>query len=164
MGKICARELDGMAKRFVDEQSTMSLSTAENGVPWATPLFYVHLFPAFYFFSSPASRHTREALSPGLAAASISGQAFDWKMIRGIQMSGKVERVGPGEEGARALGGYMRKFSGVSSFFKGEKPGPAAFRERFGVRLYRFSPEVVYYLDNSIGFGFREAVRLGGVT
>jgi len=28
------------------------------------------------------------------------------------------------------------------------------------VRLYRFKPKLVYYLDNSIRFGFREEVKL----
>ncbi|MBE9544544.1 MAG: hypothetical protein IMF02_08640, partial [Proteobacteria bacterium] len=34
------------------------------------------------------------------------------------------------------------------------------FAQRFGVKLYRFIPTLVYYLDNQIRFAFREEVTL----
>jgi len=76
-------------------------------------------------------------------------------------MSGVIESVGPGLDAAGAIHDYLRKFPFVREFFKpGDVLDLAGFSGRFRVRLYRFRPTIVYYLDNRIKFGFRERVTL----
>ena len=115
---------------------------------------------SFYFFSDPSSRHIRETNKSGQASAAIYAESRSWEGIRGIQMSGAVEPVRAGMEAAQVIRGYLKKFSFTREFFKGGKSIDLdAFTDRFRVRLYRFTPRVLYYMDNSIRFGFREEVR-----
>ncbi len=156
-------DLELLTRQVVESQSTLTLATAAGGEAWAAPVYYVNREAALYFFSKPDSRHVRESLAAaGQAAGSIHVPADSWRDIRGIQMSGKIEMVGPGVEAAKAVRGYLRKFPFTLEFFEGEGAKDLdSFRDRFKVRLYRFRPELVYYLDNRIRFGFREKVEAG---
>jgi uncharacterized protein YhbP (UPF0306 family) len=138
----------------------MTLATAGALGPWAAPVYYIFLEPAFYFFSHPSSRHIEESLQSRRTSAAIHAQVFGWQDIRGIQMSGAVEAVSPGPGALRAIRSYLGKFPFTREFFNpSESIDLKAFLSRFRVNLYRFEPEVVYYLDNSIRFGFRERVH-----
>lgn len=156
-----AMEYKTLALRLIEEQHTMTLATAGEQGPWAAPVYYIFLEPAFYFFSSPSSRHIEECLESRRASAAIFAQVFSWQDIRGLQMSGAVKAVSPGPGALRAIGAYLGKFPFTKDFFNPSEPVDlTAFSSRFRVRLYRFEPDLVYYLDNSIRFGFRERVHL----
>jgi hypothetical protein len=154
-------ELRKLAEELIKEQNTMTLSTAVNDVAWAAPVYYANLSFKFYFFSDPASRHIQEALAKCQAAAAIFHQSSTWKEIRGIQMSGALHPLSPGIEAVRALRAYLKKFPFTLEFFgSGEKLDLEGFGKRFRVRLYPYHPELGYYKDNRIRFGFRERVEL----
>ncbi len=154
-------ELRHLAETLIENQSTMTLATSKSNEAWAAPIYFVCRATCFYFFSDPASRHIQEALANGQAAAAIHAEASSWKEIRGLQMSGEIESVGPGLDAVGAIRDYVRKFPFVREFFKpGEVFDLTGFSARFRVRLYRFRPTIVYYLDNRIRFGFRERVSL----
>jgi uncharacterized protein len=154
-------ELRHLAEALVEHQSTMTLATSKSNQAWAAPIYFVCRANCFYFFSDPASRHIQEALATGQAAAAIHAEASSWKEIRGLQMSGEIQSVGPGLDAVGAIRDYVKKFPFVREFFKpGDVLDLAGFSARFRVRLYRFRPTIVYYLDNRIRFGFRERVSL----
>ncbi|MGE5842471.1 MAG: hypothetical protein ACM335_09350, partial [Deltaproteobacteria bacterium] len=112
-------------------------------------------------FSDPASRHTREALASRQAAAAIFHQSSTWKEIRGIQMSGSLHAMSPGLESVRALRAYLKRFPFTMEFFgSGEKLDLEGFGRRFRVRFFQFRPDVLYYTDNRVRFGFRERLDL----
>lgn len=150
-----------MALSLINAQSTMALATARDDCAWAAPVYFVFHKTAFYFFSSPDSRHICEALDSGQASATIYPVVDTWQDIRGIQMAGKIRPAGKGLKALQALHAYTVKFPFVKSFFK---PGQAlnldAFAKRFRVRFYCYKPDLIYYLDNQIEFGFRKAVTL----
>ncbi len=150
-----------LALNLVEEQSTMTLATAKGDVAWSAPVYYVFYKSCFYFFSDPTSRHIQESLASGQASCSIYANASTWQEIRGIQMSGHMESVAPRLGAIEVIRAYLKKFPFTKDLFK---PGQAmdldAFVKRFKVKLYRFKPTLVYYLDNSIRFGFREEVLL----
>ena len=150
-----------MAVNLVTGESTMALATAREDEPWTAPVYFVFRRAAFYFFSDPESRHVREALASGRASATVYPFVSTWQEIRGVQMSGSVERVSPGLEAVQAVRAYVGKFPFTREFFS---PGDAldleGFTKRFKVRLYAFLPKLVFYSDNRIRFGFREEVRL----
>jgi hypothetical protein len=76
-------------------------------------------------------------------------------------MSGNIERVPAGMESIEAIIEYQKKFPFVKDFFRsGHSLDLTAFSERFRVRLYKFKPDLIYYLDNEIRFGFREEVTI----
>lgn len=149
------------AEGLIKEQSTMTLATSGKGEAWAAPVYYIYRKSSFYFFSDPSSRHIRESMESGQASAAIYADSTSWEGIRGIQMSGKVDQVQAGLEAVDAIRIYLRKFSFTKEFFKGgQSIDLDAFTKRFRVKLYRYTPALLYYMDNSIRFGFREEVRL----
>ncbi len=156
-----AAELRALAEELIRDQSIMTLATSRNAEAWAAPVYYVYHNSGFYFFSDPESRHVREALESGQVSVAIHAASFEWQEIRGMQMSGRVERISAGMEALKAVGAYIGKFPFTRDFFTpGAALDIAAFESRFRVRIYRFTPSLAYYLDNKIRFGFREEVAL----
>jgi hypothetical protein len=154
------QDLKKLAAALVNQESTMTLATAGKNTAWAAPVYYVFYRGAFLFFSDPESRHIREALANDQAAAAIYPAADTWQGIRGVQMSGVIRTVRFGVAGTQAVRAYIEKFPFTKEFFEpGQVLDPAIFSKRFRVKLYRFDPHLVFYLDNQIRFGFREEVR-----
>ena len=155
------QELKNLAEDLIKAQSTMALATARENIPWAAPVYYAYLKYCFYFFSDPASRHIQESLASHQASSTIYAPASTWQEIRGIQMSGSVESIPSGLEAIEAIRAYLKKFAFTKDFFTpGQTLDLIAFTSRFRVKLYRFKPSLIYYMDNSIRFGFREKVCL----
>ena len=153
------QELKNLAEDLIKAQSTMTLATARENIPWAAPVYYAYLKYCFYFFSDPASRHIQESLAGNQASSAIYAPASTWQEIRGIQMSGSVENISPGLEAIEAVRAYLKKFAFTKDFFTpGQALDLSAFTSRFRVKLYRFKPSLIYYMDNSIRFGFREEI------
>jgi len=156
-----AQELSKLAVSLADEQTTMTLATASADEAWAAPVYYVLFKSAFYFLSDPKSRHIQEALQSGQSSAAVHAAASTWQEIRGLQMTGAIKPVEGGIEALQALKEYLKKYPFTKELFgKNAVLDISSFRERFGVRLYKFSPSLAYYLDNRIRFAFREAVTL----
>lgn len=157
------QDLSLLAENLIREQTTMTLATAKRNSAWAAPVYYVYFKSCFYFLSDPTSRHIQESLMSGQASAAIYAAASTWQEIRGIQMSGKIENVPAGLMAVEALRVYLKKFPFTKDFFSPvENLDLSAFAKRFKVRLYRFDPDLIYYQDNGIRFGFREHVTLKG--
>ena len=156
-----AEELSELAGRLAAEQTTMTLATAGDDAAWAAAVYYVFFKSAFYFLSSPESRHIKEALEKDRASSAIHASGSSWQEIRGLQMSGDIRPVEGGLEAIQVLRAYLKKFPFTSDFFKkNTSMDPESFWERFGVKLYRFKPSLVYYLDNRIRFAFRAEVKI----
>ncbi len=76
-------------------------------------------------------------------------------------MTGTIEPVEGGLEALQALKEYLKKYTFTKELFgKSAALDIKSFSDRFGVRLYKFTPTRVYYLDNQIRFAFRETVKL----
>jgi uncharacterized protein YhbP (UPF0306 family) len=154
-------DLNALAGRLAAEQFTMTLATAGDDDAWAAPVYYVFFKSAFYFLSSPESRHIKEAIENGRASSAVYASGSSWQEIRGLQMSGSIQPVEGTLEAFQVLRVYLKKFSFTKEFFKkNTSMDPESFWERFGVKLYRFKPALVYYLDNRIRFAFREEVKI----
>jgi len=154
-------EIRALAHEIIHHESTMALATARDNTAWAAPVYYVLYHSAFFFFSSPNSRHILETLRSKQAAATIYPSASTWRGIRGIQMSGTILPVSPGLEAIRSIKAYLDKFPFTKDFFKpGQSMDLDSFGRRFRVRLYKFEPDLIYYMDNEIRFGFRAELTL----
>ena len=155
------QELNDLAGHLATGQNTMTLATAGSDMAWAAPVYYVFFKSAFYFLSAPESRHIKEALENGRASSAVYASGTTWQEIRGLQMSGSVQAVESNLEAIQVLRAYLKKFPFTKEFFKKKSSmNPESFWERFGVKLYRFKPTLVYYLDNRIRFAFREEVKI----
>ena len=147
------------AKKLLAETPAMTLATASGNQAWAAPVYYVARGAGLYFFSSPGSRHIKEALDAGTAACAIHAPDMSWKRLMGLQMTGAVEPVSEKRAAALAVGAYLRKFSFVKAFFAGNPvPTLADLAQKFHAGLYVFLPESVFFMDNSVGFGFRRPI------
>ena len=154
-------ELKRLAEDLIMGQNTMTLATARNSIAWAAPVYYASIEFKLYFFSDPASRHIQECMESGQASAAIFFPASTWQEIRGVQMSGNIRSISVGLESLKVLQAYLKKFSFTKEFFdSSQEMNLDAFVKRFRVKLYRFQPILLYYLDNKIRFGFRERVSL----
>ena len=150
-----------MALELINSQSTMSLATARDNRAWAAPVYYVYFKAAFYFFSSPDSRHIEEGMACEEVSAAIYPAVSSWQEIKGIQMSGSIKKAGLGFTAMGALRAYNSKYPFTKEFFKpGEALDLENFEKRFKVRFYCLVPSIIYYLDNQVEFGFRTEVVL----
>ncbi len=158
---VSKERLKKLAGTLIEGQSTMTLATAQENAAWAAPVYYVFFRSAFYFFSDPGSRHIQESLANCQASAAIHSAASSWEEIRGVQMSGSIDMVSGKLEAVETIGKYLKKFGFAQDFFsKDQAMDLDAFAKRFNVRLYKFKPALIYYLDNSIRFGFREVIDI----
>ncbi len=160
-GKLVTEDCREAALALIQEESTLTLATAGEAGPWSAPVYYVCLDGRFYFFSSPESCHIRQAVASGKAAASLFQQADSWQAIRGIQMTGTVERIRSVALSLKAVASYLKRFPFTREFFP-DDPAPDlnAFFSRFKARLYAFEPTDIFYLDNRFGFGTRQWMDL----
>jgi uncharacterized protein YhbP (UPF0306 family) len=158
---ISEQKVAALAKNLIEKESTMALATARDNRAWSAPVYFVFHKSGFYFFSDPMSRHIQESRMSTQVSATIYPSVSKWQEIRGVQMSGSIEGVSPGLDAIQAIRAYIRKFPFTKEFFKPRATlDLVSFGERFKVRLYRFDPQLIYYLDNEIRFGFRQEVIL----
>jgi uncharacterized protein YhbP (UPF0306 family) len=130
-----------------------TLATHGPDGPWAAAVFYASDGFELCFLSSPSSRHCRNLASSARVAATVQEDYADWREIRGVQLEGTVtELAGADERSARAL--YGEKFR----FVRGPVGVIAQALEK--VRWYRLTPERLYFVDNSRGFGHRDEIAL----
>lgn len=146
---------------FAGSCHVMTLAVSKENMPWTAPVYYIYSAGKFWFFSSPDSRHIIEAaLNSGSAAASVYADPHDWSEIKGLQMTGKIRDGRFSSGSALAFAKYLAKFSFVKNMLKGsERMGLSEFQAAFRAAWYFFEPDVIYYSDNSKGFGFRYKVK-----
>lgn len=133
-----------------------SLTVASCGAEgvWGAAVFYVNDGFRLYFLSAPTTRHSRNIARDARVAVTIQDDCADWRQIKGIQAEGQAVEVGGAEE-SRARELYGAKFPVVGKLAQ----APAVIVKALTkVRWYRFEPERLYFIDNSAGFGHREAV------
>ena len=146
-------ELRERVLAFLAAHNVMTLATAE---PWAAAVFYVNEGFTLYYLSSPRSRHAQTLARDARVAVTIQDDQSDWRVIRGIQLSGSVEPVAPELEAhVRAL--YAGRFPIVGSAGAALAPIVEALKR---IRWYRVLPHELYLVDNTEGFGTRHQLTV----
>jgi uncharacterized protein len=144
---------------YMESHNTMTLATCSGNVPWAATVFYVNEGFRLYFFSVPDSRHCQNlAGNPGVAVT-IQEDYRDWRMIKGIQLEGKVVQIDSVIEKGKAMVAYGRKYPEVIKLFTNPQSG-LFYRAFLKVKFYCVIPEQVFYIDNEQGFGKRQELRV----
>ena len=155
---MAAQWLD-LAMDLIESQSVLTLSTNDETGPWSAPVYFVCMGGIFYFFSSPQSRHIRQALQSKRAAGSIFSQSDTWESIRGIQMAGKFRPVCSPVRSLKVIAIYLKRFPFTRTFFpKHPAPDLTAFFTTFKAKLFAFTPTQVFYVDNRFGLGTRQQI------
>lgn len=145
-----------LVAELLNGQSTLSLATTSaDGSPRVAPLFY---FPGddlqLYWLSSASSVHSRNLKRNPAAAIAIYRPAAGWKEIRGVQMRGAVSIVLDRSERGGIVAAYCARF----------RLGPLFHARIARSKLYRFRPEWVRYLDNSVCAGYKFEFALEGAA
>ena len=132
----------------------MTLATQGPDGPWAAAVFYVNEGPDVYFLSAPSTRHARNLAADGRVAATVQEDYSDWRQIKGIQLEGEVTRLNIADS-VRAAGLFMRKFP-----FTAERRAEEVISMAMSkIAWYRLRTSVLYFVDNSRGFGWRESLE-----
>jgi len=148
------------AKALIQSQRAMVLATSSGTEPWTAPVYYVHIKPGFYFFSSPKSRHIEEGLAPATVSAAIFADSDQWEKIQGLQMSGTIKSVTKKSEQLKVVARFLLKFPFARPFLQSDRPNKDQPQVGDRVRLYVFEPQQAFYLNNRLGFGRRLPVSL----
>lgn len=154
-----AGELKQQILDYIRSHNTMTLATCAGDIPWAATVFYASDDLQLYFFSSPEARHSLNLEVNSRVAVTIQEDYKDWRVIKGIQLEGKVMLVDGIIEKAKAMAVYARKYADVIKLFT--DPSSGIFHKAFlKVKFYRVVPEKVFFIDNEQGFGKRQELIL----
>ena len=141
------------ALAYLAAHHVLTLATTGPEGVWAAAVFYVNEGFDLFFLSAGHTRHGQNLAQNPVAAATIQEDYHDWPAIRGIQLEGDVTLLA-GAEREQALRLYQTKYPFVSP----DNPaiGPALAK----VNWYRLRPRRLYFIDNSLGLGHRDEVRV----
>jgi uncharacterized protein YhbP (UPF0306 family) len=146
------------AMALMDRQKTLVLATSDRNRPWTAPVYYVRIEPAFYFFSSPQSKHITQAMKNSVTAAAVYSEADQWQQLEGVQMVGRIKTVRKKLERIKATARYLKKFPMARSILTEKANNDIGVGAK--ASLYAFYPESVFYMNNQMGFGARMELDL----
>ncbi|CUS03872.2 conserved protein of unknown function [Candidatus Promineifilum breve] len=141
------------ARAYLAGHRVMTLATSGPEGVWAAAVFYVNDGWQLYFLSAGHTRHARNMAASPRVAATIQEDYADWVEIKGIQLEGTVRLL---EGGARAFAivHYAQKFPFV------RRPEATIETALARVNWYCLTPDKLYLVDNSRGFGQRDEIDL----
>jgi uncharacterized protein YhbP (UPF0306 family) len=127
-------------------------TTSPHGSPRAADVYFAADADLdLYFYSDPASRHSRNILRDPRVAVAVHFESMDWHEIKGVQIEGIAACVNDPEERQKAWRLMCEKFPFYESFTD------VVAR----LEIYRITPQWIRWLDNSISFGYKEDFPLG---
>ncbi|KAB2951702.1 hypothetical protein F9B85_11780 [Heliorestis acidaminivorans] len=155
---ITGKEAEEIFEAICAEHRAMTIAVVDAaGLPWSAPVYYLYQYrdneKAFYFLSSPRSRHL-EALQKEAslqASVAIYNEPEAYEEIRGLQMSGIIEEISSLQERAKLLLAFGKRFS----FFDKFLAQPVLIKELEKNKLYRFIPQSIFIVHNEVSFGQR---------
>lgn len=144
--------LRATALAYLRAHNVVTLATTGGDGPWAAAVFYASADFTLYFVSSPDARHSANLAVHPRVAVTVHEDYRDWTAIKGLQMEGFAQVISGAEQSAAAAT-YRAKYP----FVGGVTTLASAFAR---VAWYKVVPDRVFYLDNSIRFGYRGEVPL----
>jgi|SRR5690349_10980097 len=152
-------ELKHQVLAYLRSHNTMTLATCADNLPWASTVFYASDDFRLYFFSAPDSRHSQNVSQNPAVAVTVQEDYHDWRVIKGIQLEGKVTLIDSVLEKGKAMAIYARKYPDVIKLFT--NPASGVFYKAFlKVKFYCVIPEKLFFIDNEQGFGKRQELVL----
>jgi uncharacterized protein YhbP (UPF0306 family) len=92
-------------------------------------------------------------------AVTIQEDYKDWRLIKGIQLEGKLESGDSVIDKAKAIAIYARKYPAVIKLFT--DPANGVYHRAFlKVKFYCVVPERLFFIDNEQGFGKRQELPI----
>ena len=139
----------------------MTVAAADpNGVPWATPVFYVNDGFRLYWLSAPRNRLGAYLRENPRAAVTILDSGRDWQSMRGLQVEGPVNQVDSWKERLSSSHRLLRKFPGLAKDLVSSPIGGHLRRNAPHLRLFCLDIKRCWFTDNSQGSGSRTELDL----
>ena len=131
-----------------------SLATSGQGQPHVVSLMYAYAGFELFWFSDPATMHSRhiDAVPLARVAVTIATDHEDFTTIQGVQMVGVARFLTDPREAAAAFSLLTRRFEFLARIAETSDPVAEALH-RAGI--YRFTPDRVTLIDNTKGFGYK---------
>jgi uncharacterized protein len=147
------QEAKQSALDYLATHHVMTLATTGPAGLWAAAVFYVNDGFRLIFLSAGHTRHAQNLAAQPRTAVTIQEDYADWQAIRGIQLEGLVTRLS-GTAQAAAIARYQTKYP-----FLAQAPPPVQ-QAMQKVNWYQLIPDLLYFIDNSKGFGHRDEIPL----
>jgi len=142
---------------FLDAHHVMTLATSAETIPHAASLMYAREGFTLYWTSDPATRHSCELGMNDRIAATIAPDYTDFRVIRGLQMAGRAERLTVDADVVHARALMEKRYD----FLRELAQGPEALRAAYAkAGFYVLRPERITLIDNTRGFGNKETLEL----
>lgn len=141
------------ALAYLAAHQVVTLATHGPEGLWAAAVFYASDGFDLCFLSAGHTRHARNIAASPAVAATIQEDYRDWPSIQGIQLSGAARQL-TGDEREAAIALYRAKYPFIA------QPIPALVTALTRVNWYRLTPDELYFVDNTKGFGHRDAIAL----
>lgn len=153
MNKSEVSDTRELALDYLRQHTVMSLATNGPQGLWAAAVFYANDEFNLIFLSAEHTRHGQNIAAKPWAAATIQENYKDWPAIQGLQLAGPV-RLLSGKDKVAALARYQAKYPFLAS-------SPEAIKVALKkVNWYCLSPQQLYFVDNTKGFGHRDEIPL----
>jgi uncharacterized protein YhbP (UPF0306 family) len=146
-------ELRRQARAYLEEHRVLTLATSGPLGLWAAAVFYASEGFLLYFLSAGHTRHAQNLRANPRAAATIQEDYGDWPEIQGIQLEGSVALL-TGAERDEAIAVYQARYPFIGT------AGGAIRKALERVEWYCLTPQLLYFIDNSKGFGHRDQIEL----
>jgi uncharacterized protein YhbP (UPF0306 family) len=158
-------ELRNKVVDYLRGHNAVSLATTSNGSPHAATVFYVNDQLDLYFISNPSSRHCQHIAANNCVAATVNEDYHNWNDIKGLQLQGQVKIIGSVNENRDTAESFVTKFPDTKRFFEDPDDMPDAIASKVAkVQFYRLRPTQISYIDNSLGFAYREELPIDELT
>jgi uncharacterized protein YhbP (UPF0306 family) len=141
-------EWQATLQKFLSERITIAVATTSpTGSPRVADVYFVSDDELnLYFYSDPASRHSRNIQRDPRVAVTARVESMDWHEIRGLQIEGISEATNDPGEHSRTWNLMCAKFPFYRSFTEAVA----------NLKMYRITPKSVRWIDNSVSFGHKE--------
>lgn len=142
-----------LALDYLATHQVMTLATSGPGGVWAAAVFYVNDGFNLIFLSAGHTRHVLNFTAVPQVAATIQEDYRDWQPIKGIQLEGQVSLL-TNVSRETSISRYLQKFPFLAQ-------ADAKMQNALAkVNWYLLQPERLYFIDNSLGLGHRDEIRL----
>lgn len=141
------------ALAYLENHTVITLATYGPYGLWAAALFYANDMFDIYFLSAGHTRHAMNIETNKRISGTIQENYHDWQSIKGIQLEGSVEKLAA-DDMRKAINVYALKYPLIAA---DNEPVKTALSD---IDWYRLTPERLYLIDNSKGFGHRDEIDL----
>jgi uncharacterized protein YhbP (UPF0306 family) len=149
-------ELKNAVLDQLQHHTVLTLATAGQSGPHAVSLMYAHKEFDMYWLSDPKTHHSEQLARDPSAAVTIATQQEDFRKIRGLQIEGSAYRITDPDEEAIGFDLLVARYPFLKQFAAGK------LARHLGLAaVYLFHSTKLTLIDNSQGFGFKQALEPG---